>query len=136
MVTFVEMGRDRRTYRVMRDGRRGRICLAESAEVEPIVEAVTAYVARRLVERERLLVDDERAVQETQPIEVARTMTASAPAETQAAASAAQTAAPPSGRRRLLGVVAFLFAFGLGAGIGALAVGALIIASAKGMLPL
>ena len=60
MVSFVEMGRDKRTYRFMRDGRYGRSTIAESDRLDPIVEAVTAYVARRLIERERLLADDDR----------------------------------------------------------------------------
>lgn len=145
MVTFVEMGRDRRTYRLMRDGRRGRTCVAESADIPPIVEAVTAYVARRLVERERLLVDDERIAtpRETRPEpqpellpepEVAPTMAAAAPAETSSAPP--QAVPPKSGGRRALGVLAFLVAFGFGAGVGALVVGGLILAAAKGMLPL
>lgn len=143
MVTFVEMGRDRRTYRLMRDGRRGRTCVAESADIPPIVEAVTAYVARRLVERERLLVDDERiappreAQPEPQPEsepEVAPTMAAAAPAET--APAPPQAVTPKSGGRRALGVLAFLVAFSFGAGLGALVVGGLILAAARGMLPL
>lgn len=139
MVAFVEMGRDRRTYRFMRDGRRGRACVAESADAEPIVEAVTAYVARRLVERERLLVDDERTAARDEP-EVARAMAASAPAEPAPAAVVAPAALtepvrPPAGRRWLR-FVAILFAFGFGAGLGAIVVAALILASANGLLPL
>ena len=139
MVTFVEMGRDRRTYRLMRDGRRGRTCVAESADIPPIVEAVTDYVARRLVERERLLVDDERIApaKEPQPEpepEVAPTMAAAAPAETPPAPP--QAVPPKSGGRRVLGALAFLVAFGFGAGVGALVVGGLILAAARGLLPL
>lgn len=51
----VMMGRDRRTYRFVRDTRLGRIVLAESPEIEPVAEKVTAYVAERLVERERMM---------------------------------------------------------------------------------
>jgi hypothetical protein len=59
-VAHVDMGRDKRTYRFVQDGRFGRRVLAESAEVGDLVEAVTKYVARRIIERERALADDER----------------------------------------------------------------------------
>ena len=55
MIAFVDMGRDRRLYRFHQDTRHGRTNLAESERIEVIVEAVTAYVARRLVEREKAL---------------------------------------------------------------------------------
>ncbi len=59
-VAHVDMGRDKRTYRFLQDTRYGRKILAESAEPEEIVEGVTKYVARRLIERERALAADER----------------------------------------------------------------------------
>ena len=55
MVAFVEMGRDRRSYRFFQDTLHGRVLIAESQQIERIVAAVTNYVARRLVERERAL---------------------------------------------------------------------------------
>jgi hypothetical protein len=55
-VAHVMMGRDKRIYRFVQDTRFGRTVLAESHEVSAIVEAVTSYVARRMVERERALV--------------------------------------------------------------------------------
>lgn len=55
MIAFVEIGRDRRTYRFLQDTRDGRVVLAESDKLEPIVEAITAYVARRMVAREHAL---------------------------------------------------------------------------------
>ena len=54
------MGRDKRTYRFVQDTRYGRKILAESAEPDEIVEGVTKYVARRIIERERALAADER----------------------------------------------------------------------------
>ncbi len=56
VVAHVVMGRDKRIYRFVQDTRFGRIVLAESHEVGAIVQAVTDYVARRLVERERAMV--------------------------------------------------------------------------------
>jgi hypothetical protein len=56
-IAHVGMGRDKRLYRFVQDGRYGRKVLLESVRVDEIVEAVTKYVAQRLIERERALVD-------------------------------------------------------------------------------
>jgi len=56
VVAHVLMGRDKRIYRFVQDTRFGRIVIAESHEVAPIVDAVTDYVARRMIEREHALV--------------------------------------------------------------------------------
>jgi hypothetical protein len=55
MIAHVVMGRDKRTYRFLQDTRYGRRVLAESGDIGEIVAAVTKYVARRLIERERVL---------------------------------------------------------------------------------
>jgi hypothetical protein len=57
-IAHVEMGRDKRTYRFLQDTRYGRRVLTEANDIEGIVQAVTKYVARRLVERERALAED------------------------------------------------------------------------------
>lgn len=54
-VSHVAMGRDRRTYRFLKDTRIGRVVLAESTDMKPVVDQVTRYVAERVVERQRLL---------------------------------------------------------------------------------
>ncbi len=51
----VMMGRDRRTYRFVRDTRIGRVMMAESTDMRPISDHVTRYVAERLIERQRLM---------------------------------------------------------------------------------
>ena len=56
VVAHVLMGRDKRIYRFVQDTRFGRIVLAESHDVAAIVDAVTDYVARRMIEREHALV--------------------------------------------------------------------------------
>ncbi len=58
VIAHVEMGRDKRQYRFVQDTRYGRAVLAESYEIEEMVQAITRYVARRLVERARALADD------------------------------------------------------------------------------
>lgn len=56
VVAHIVMGRDKRIYRFVQDTRFGRIVLAESHDVPVIVDAVTAYVARRMIEREHAMV--------------------------------------------------------------------------------
>jgi membrane-bound lytic murein transglycosylase MltF len=58
VIAHIAMGRDKRQYRFLQDTRYGRAILAESYDVAEMVQAVTRYVARRLVERERALADD------------------------------------------------------------------------------
>lgn len=55
VVAHVVMARDKRTYRLVQDTRYGRIVLVESHDVPAVVQAVTDYVARRIVEREHAL---------------------------------------------------------------------------------
>jgi len=56
VVAHVVMGRDKRIYRFVQDTRFGRIVIAESHDVAALVDAVTDYVARRMIEREHALV--------------------------------------------------------------------------------
>lgn len=55
-VAHVGMGRDKRAYRFVQDTRFGRILLAQSHDVPAMVDAITDYVARRMIEREQALV--------------------------------------------------------------------------------
>lgn len=61
MIGFVEMGHDRRTYRFLQDTRHGRVLIAETERIDRVAAAITNYVARRLVERERALASDWRS---------------------------------------------------------------------------
>src|SRR5215470_1033061 len=56
-IAHVAMGRDKRSYRFLQDTRYGRKVLAESVNVPEIVDAVTKYLAQRIIERERALAD-------------------------------------------------------------------------------
>jgi hypothetical protein len=55
VVAHVVMRRDKRIYRFVQDTRFGRIVIAESHDVPVIVDAVTGYVARRMIEREHAM---------------------------------------------------------------------------------
>ncbi len=57
VVAHIMMGRDKRIYRFVQDTRHGRIVLAESHDVPAIVDAVTDYIARRMIEREHAMVE-------------------------------------------------------------------------------
>jgi hypothetical protein len=54
-VAHVAIARDRRTYRFIRDTRAGRVVLAETSETKQVADAITRYVAERIVERRRQL---------------------------------------------------------------------------------
>jgi len=82
MIGFVEMGHDRRSYRFLQDTRHGRVLIAESERMDSVVAAITNYVARRLLERERALASDWRS-KEAEPT----------PAKTRARAAALAGAA-------------------------------------------
>jgi hypothetical protein len=56
VVAHIVMGRDKRAYRFVQDTRFGRMVIAESHDVPVVVDAVTDYVARRMVERDHALV--------------------------------------------------------------------------------
>jgi len=56
VVAHIVMGRDKRIYRFVQDTRFGRIVIAESHDVPVMVDAVTSYVARRMIEREHAMV--------------------------------------------------------------------------------
>ena len=57
-VAHVALGRDRRTYRFVRDTRLGRVVLAETADLQTVVDQVTLYIAERMVERQRMIDGD------------------------------------------------------------------------------
>ena len=56
--TQVVMARDRRSYRLLKDTRLGRLTLHESADLDDTADAVTDYIAERLIERERAVESD------------------------------------------------------------------------------
>ncbi len=58
IVSFVEMARDKRSYRFLKDTRLGRVVVAESANVEGMADSITHYLAERVLEREKALESD------------------------------------------------------------------------------
>lgn len=56
--SHVSLGRDKRTYRFLKDTRLGRVVLAESHDMKPVADQVTRYVAERIIERQKSLDGD------------------------------------------------------------------------------
>jgi hypothetical protein len=107
-VSHVTMGRDRRTYRFLRDTRLGRVVLAESNEIKPVADQVTRYIAERIVERQRMIDGD------VEPV-----LVSTKPAEPQAEASPER----PSGWRSFLACLMLVL---MGAAVGLVATAALL----------
>ena len=58
VLAHVTMGRDKRTYRFVKDTREGRQVVLETANAEEMADRVADYVAHRIIERERALEAD------------------------------------------------------------------------------
>ena len=63
MIAFVEMAPDKRTYRFIQTTRHGRVTAGASEKPDKMVDIISTYVARRLIEREQALAGD-RTVEE------------------------------------------------------------------------
>lgn len=58
LTSHVVVGRDRRTYRFVKDTRLGRTVIMENESAATIADCVTEYIAERIIERERALEAD------------------------------------------------------------------------------
>lgn len=130
--SHVVMARDRRTYRFLKDTRIGRIVLFENTDHRLVADAVTDYIAERIVARERAIETDfllsqirEKALP-AQPGSIAVTGKANGtPSETGASAAnavAATLANKPvvAPRRRARGFFRTLLLIVFGAALGVL----------------
>lgn len=55
MTSFVSMGADKRTYRLLKDTRMGRIVMAESGEIKKMADLISQYTAEKVLERQQIL---------------------------------------------------------------------------------
>lgn len=87
---FIMIGRDRRSYRFVRDTRSGRVVLSENKDIKVISDAVTRYIASRILERERLMDDlsfqsveqaGQQAVPMTEPLTIVEPKNSAVPAK-------------------------------------------------------
>ncbi len=109
VLAYVAMGRDKRTYRFVKETRYGPKVILETANVEEMAGSVTDYVAHRLLERARALDSDTTEIRRA----------AERPAV--AAPAAAAEAAPAVVVHRGVGWFGVLFAMLVGALLGATA---------------
>jgi hypothetical protein len=82
--SHVSMGRDKRTFRFLKDTRLGRVVLAESSDMKTVANQVTRYLAERIVERQRLMEGDIVALRpdpEAQPVAATQAVADAAPAK-------------------------------------------------------
>ena len=108
MIGYVELGPDRRLYRFIQDTRHGRVTIAESERVDTMVDAVTQYIARRLVEREMAMASASLVY----PLNVAAAPSGPPPAAASekavspsAGVATRPASGPATGRRRLNGKI-------------------------------
>ncbi|WP_417416390.1 hypothetical protein [Hoeflea sp.] len=57
-VAHVHMGHDRRVFRFVRDTRLGREILSDTSDMTATADAVSRYIAERVIERERIMAGD------------------------------------------------------------------------------
>jgi len=112
MTSFVVLGRDRRTYRFLKDSRLGRTVIVESADIDEVADCITDYVAERIIERERAIEGD---------WVVKRVKREAAAQRREARHAVAEKAVPapegPATDRRALGWVAAAFLLGILLGV-------------------
>ncbi|MES0870772.1 hypothetical protein [Pseudovibrio sp. SCP19] len=58
MTSHVLMGRDRHSYRFVKETRLGRMVLLETADIDDMADCITEYIAERIIEKERALEAD------------------------------------------------------------------------------
>lgn len=78
-VSHVQMGRDRRTYRFVRDTRLGRVVMAESVDMRPVADQVTRYIAERMIERQRLMEGEPETMKSSPNLNQAKIAAAASP---------------------------------------------------------
>ena len=65
LTTFVRLAKDGRTYELVKDTRMGRTLLMQTKDREQIGEALTDYIADRILERERVIEGDWVSLRQT-----------------------------------------------------------------------
>lgn len=122
-VAHVHMGRDRRTYRFVRDTRLGRVVVEETHETSAVADAVSRYIGQRLIERQRTLdgdIEDVRAFYARRDAAEAGTEpgpAGTAPESAKPAALPPMTVAPRPGSTFVVGLLWFILGCVAGAGL-------------------
>lgn len=115
----VVIGRDRRSYRFLKDTRLGRVVLGETADLQAMADLVTDYVAERVIERDRAQETDlllDRVRQAATPRSAARTEPDRPdPRKRGRRGDDSGASEPPSGVTALWALIALLFGIAVGA---------------------
>lgn len=119
-VAHVHMGRDRRTYRVVRDTRLGRTVLAETADIDAAADAVSRYIAERLIQRQHILEGDLESLRAHYGMQQELRKARAVPAATAEPAPVAMPAEPARSSRPSLFLASLIWFF-VGCIIGGLA---------------
>lgn len=114
MTTHVAMGRDRRTYRFLKDTRLGRTVILETADLGAMADCVTDYIAERVIEREKAVEAGWLMSRFVRPSRV--DALASTPQKARAAAARDGAEAPSAGASRVPGFLVFVSGALVGAG--------------------
>lgn len=114
MTAFVAMGRDRRTYRFLKDTRLGRTVILETEKLDDMADCITHYVAERIIERERS-VEGDWLIQRVMRDDASRRD--SARRAVVGALATTESAARTADRKAVAGWVAAAFLFGLLMGV-------------------
>ena len=69
-VAHVHMGHDRRVFRFVRDTRLGRVIISDTSDMAATADAVSRYIAERVIERERILAGDFEALKQDAAMQV------------------------------------------------------------------
>lgn len=121
-VAHVHMGRDRRTFRFVRDTRLGRVVLEETHDLSTVADAVSRYIGQRMIERQRLLegdMEDVRAFYARRDAEEAGDASGDGVAETASETEALPplTLARSRGTGFVIGLLWFILGCVAGAGV-------------------
>ncbi|MEP0943070.1 MAG: hypothetical protein ABJH63_02375 [Rhizobiaceae bacterium] len=95
MTTFVAMGHDKLSYRMVKDTRMGRIVMAETSDKDKMADFVSEYVAEKVLEREKMIEGEWRSMMSVKNAAVDLSSDA-------AAISTAHVPAKPRRRRGLM----------------------------------
>lgn len=98
MTTFVAMGHDKLSYRMVKDTRMGRIVMAETSDKDKMADIVAEYVAEKVLEREKMIEGEWRSMMSVK----------NAAVDLSSDAAAISTAHVPTKTRRSRGLMWFL----------------------------
>ena len=99
MTTFVTMGHDKLSYRLLKDTRMGRIVMAETDKMQKMADFVSEYVAEKVIEREKMIEGEWQSMKNVKAAAVELA------GETEETTDSTEAATPEPKRRGTLGLL-------------------------------